>query len=208
MLCTDTDMPEDGWWHVTQARPLVPIGSKNGCPFVSKDPDVLSTPSSPWSFSYVAYSGSGVPCPGLHHDVDGPGAAATNTAESHSARSIEDDLFIGTLLSCSSATECAEKFAQPSRLAFRGDAGISHGTDYGTNYGTSGDGKAPPVAPMPNTWLRLGLLFDWVERGAAPGMSVTVAAGEKSLPLCSYPSYPRHVTGRVASASSYRCNQP
>jgi len=78
----------------------------------------------------------------------------------------------------------------------------------GTNYATSGDGQTLPVAPVPNTYDRLGLLFDWVERGVAPGMSVTVTAGEKSLPLCSYPSYPRYVTGPAASASSYRCNQP
>jgi hypothetical protein len=78
----------------------------------------------------------------------------------------------------------------------------------GANYATSGDGKTLPVAPVPNTWDRLALLFDWVERGVAPGMSITVTAGEKSLPLCSYPAYPRYVTGPVASASSYRCNQP
>ena len=37
---------------------------------------------------------------------------------------------------------------------------------------------------------------------------VTVTAGEKSLPLCSYPTYPRYVSGPVASASSYRCTTP
>ena len=78
----------------------------------------------------------------------------------------------------------------------------------GTNYGTSGDGKTLPVAPVPNTWDRLALLFDWVERGVAPGMSITVTAGEKSLPLCSYPAYPRYVTGPMVLASSYRCTQP
>jgi hypothetical protein len=52
---------------------------------------------------------------------------------------------------------------------------------------------------------RLTLLFDWVERGVAPGMSITVTAGEKSLPLCSYPSYPKYIDGPAASASSYRC---
>ena len=78
----------------------------------------------------------------------------------------------------------------------------------GANYGTSGDGKTLPMAPVPNTWDRLSLLFDWVERGVAPGMSITVSAGEKSLPLCSYPAYPRYVGGPVASAASYRCNQP
>ena len=38
-------MPSAGWWHVTHARPLLPIGSKNGCPFVSSVPDVFSTPA-------------------------------------------------------------------------------------------------------------------------------------------------------------------
>jgi feruloyl esterase len=78
----------------------------------------------------------------------------------------------------------------------------------GTNYGTSGEGKMLSVAPVPNGWDRLALLFDWVERGVAPGMSVTVTAGEKSLPLCSYPTSPRYVTGTSDSASSYRCSQP
>ena len=41
-----------------------------------------------------------------------------------------------------------------------------------------------------------------------PGMSITVTAGEKSLPLCSYPAYPKYVSGPAASASSYRCSQP
>jgi len=75
----------------------------------------------------------------------------------------------------------------------------------GTNYGTSGDGRTLPVAPIPNKWDRLSLLFDWVERGVAPGMSITVSAGEKSLPLCSYPTYPKYVSGPETSASSYRC---
>jgi len=78
----------------------------------------------------------------------------------------------------------------------------------GTNYGTSGDGKTLAVAPVPNAWDRLALLFDWVERGVAPGMSITVSAGEKSLPLCSYPTYPKYVSGPDASASSYRCATP
>ena len=51
----------------------------------------------------------------------------------------------------------------------------------------------------------MGLLFDWVERGNAPAMSVTVTAGEKSLPLCSYPTYPRYKSGTAESAASYEC---
>ena len=33
--------------------------------------------------------------------------------------------------------------------------------------------------------------MNWVERNEAPGMSVTVTAGDRSLPLCSYPAYPK-----------------
>jgi hypothetical protein len=33
-------------------------------------------------------------------------------------------------------------------------------------------------------------------------MSITVTAGEKSLPLCSYPTYPKYVGGPAISASS------
>ena len=114
MLRTDNDMPSDGWWHVTQARPFVPIGSKNGCPFVSSGPDVFSTPSWPCSLSYVANSGSGVPCPGLHHDVGGPGAAATKTAESHTARSVDCHLVIRPLLSCVRRWDAAQRSLKPS----------------------------------------------------------------------------------------------
>jgi feruloyl esterase len=48
-------------------------------------------------------------------------------------------------------------------------------------------------------------LFEWVENNVAPGMSVTVTAAEKSLPLCSYPTYPRYKGGSPGSASSYEC---
>jgi hypothetical protein len=75
----------------------------------------------------------------------------------------------------------------------------------GTSYGVSGEGKTIPPAPIPNRYDQLGLLFDWVEKGVAPAMSVTATAGERSLPLCSYPSYPRYRTGDPASASSYEC---
>ncbi len=42
--------------------------------------------------------------------------------------------------------------------------------------------------------------------GTAPGASVTVVAGERSLPLCGYPSYPRYVSGPATAAASYRCS--
>ena len=39
----------------------------------------------------------------------------------------------------------------------------------GTNYTTDGDGKKLEAKPIPNTFDRLALLTDWVEKGAAPG---------------------------------------
>jgi hypothetical protein len=77
----------------------------------------------------------------------------------------------------------------------------------GTSYTVDGTGKTIAPAPIPNQYDRNALLFDWVERGTAPPMSVVVAAGERSLPLCSYPSYPRYVSGPANAASSYRCSQ-
>jgi feruloyl esterase len=75
----------------------------------------------------------------------------------------------------------------------------------GTNYTVDGSGRTIPAQPIPNRFDQLGLLFDWVENGMAPGKSVPVSAGEKSLPLCSYPSYPRYRSGDAGSAASYEC---
>ena len=75
----------------------------------------------------------------------------------------------------------------------------------GANYTVDGEGRTIPSLPIPNRYDQHALLFDWVEKGQAPGMSVTVTAGEKSLPLCSYPAYPRYRQGPAASASSYEC---
>jgi feruloyl esterase len=78
----------------------------------------------------------------------------------------------------------------------------------GTNYGIDADGDAIPVAPIPNTYNRLDILTRWVEQDVAPGKSVVVTAGERSLPLCSYPEYPKYVSGPAGSASSYVCSAP
>jgi feruloyl esterase len=71
-----------------------------------------------------------------------------------------------------------------------------------------GKGREIPSVPIPNRYDQVALLFDWVEKGTAPGMSVTLVAGEKSLPLCSYPTYPKYQTGSPAAAASYVCTQP
>ena len=78
----------------------------------------------------------------------------------------------------------------------------------GTNHTVDGEGRAIAAAPIPNGYDRIALLFDWVEKGVAPGMSVTVTAGEKSLPLCSYPTYPKYRGGPAAAAASYSCATP
>ena len=78
----------------------------------------------------------------------------------------------------------------------------------GTNYSIDGDGKTIPTAPIPNSFDRLFILMSWVENRIAPGKSLTVTAGEKSLPLCSYPAYPKYVNGPVSAASSYTCALP
>ena len=77
----------------------------------------------------------------------------------------------------------------------------------GTSYNTDGTGKTITPAPIPNRYDQTALLFDWVERGTAPPMSVIVTAGERSLPLCSYPTYPRYASGPTEAAASYRCAQ-
>jgi feruloyl esterase len=77
----------------------------------------------------------------------------------------------------------------------------------GTGYTTDGNGRALTPAPIPNRYDQTALLFDWVERQIAPPMSVVLTAGDRSLPLCSYPQYPRYVRGPADTASSYRCSR-
>jgi feruloyl esterase len=75
----------------------------------------------------------------------------------------------------------------------------------GTSYTSDGSGKAITPAPIPNRYDQWGLLFDWVEKKVSPPMEPTLTAGERSLPLCSYPTYPRYASGPATAASSYRC---
>jgi hypothetical protein len=75
----------------------------------------------------------------------------------------------------------------------------------GNNYSFNGEGTAIPAKPIPNTYDRVGLLMRWVESKEAPGKTVTVTAGERSLPMCSYPEFPGYVGGDVNAATSYAC---
>jgi feruloyl esterase len=76
----------------------------------------------------------------------------------------------------------------------------------GTNYGVDGEGKTIQARPIPNTFDRVTLLTDWVEKGVAPGKSIQVTAGDRSLPMCSYPEYPKYSKGQVDAADSYACS--
>ncbi|MEJ2111201.1 MAG: tannase/feruloyl esterase family alpha/beta hydrolase, partial [Acidobacteriota bacterium] len=78
----------------------------------------------------------------------------------------------------------------------------------GTNYSTDGEGKSIPAAPIPNAFSRFELLVNWVEKTEAPPMAVTVKAGDRSLPMCSYPAYPKYNDGPTGAASSYACAVP
>jgi len=80
----------------------------------------------------------------------------------------------------------------------------------GENYSVDGDGKTIPTAAIPTpTYLQqVDWLMDWVENNIAPRKSPTVSAGDRSLPLCSYPMYPKYVDGPTDLASSYRCALP
>ncbi len=80
----------------------------------------------------------------------------------------------------------------------------NHGLS-GTTYVKDADGKAVPSAPIPNTYDRLSLLMDWVEKKIPPPKQVVVTAGERSLPLCSFPLYPKYVSGPPSEAGSYTC---
>ncbi|MBN2320363.1 MAG: tannase/feruloyl esterase family alpha/beta hydrolase [Acidobacteria bacterium] len=78
----------------------------------------------------------------------------------------------------------------------------------GTNYSVNGEGKSITAAPIPNAFSRFDLLVDWVEKDAPPPMAVTVKAGDRSLPMCSYPAYPKYVGGPTDTAASYECTAP
>jgi feruloyl esterase len=83
----------------------------------------------------------------------------------------------------------------------------SHGL-FGTSYTINGDGEHIQAAAIPNTYDRLPLLMDWVEKRIAPPRQITVSAGERTLPMCSYPEYPKYVSGSPADARSYACAHP
>ena len=73
----------------------------------------------------------------------------------------------------------------------------------------NGAGVAIPLSAIPSTFNRVQALIDWVEQGVAPGKTALVTSATRSLPLCSYPAYPRYLgVGATTDAASYECATP
>jgi feruloyl esterase len=78
----------------------------------------------------------------------------------------------------------------------------------GSSAAIDGDGNTITPTAIPSGIDRLALLTNWVEHGIAPGMSETLTGPTGSLPMCSYPEYPRYQGGDRNAAASYRCTRP
>lgn len=78
----------------------------------------------------------------------------------------------------------------------------------GRSAAINGDGESVSQFPIPNQFNCNALLFAWVERNEAPGKTVIATSGSRSLPLCSYPNYPRYKGGPPESAESYESTAP
>jgi len=78
----------------------------------------------------------------------------------------------------------------------------------GRSAGTNGDGQNMSQFSIPNRFDRTSLITAWVEQNEAPGRTLVVTAGGRSLPLCSYPNYPRYKGGPPESAASYESAGP
>jgi pimeloyl-ACP methyl ester carboxylesterase len=78
----------------------------------------------------------------------------------------------------------------------------------GNSHTTNGAGQEIARFAIPNQYDKRGALIAWVEQNQAPGKTLIVKAGDRSLPLCAYPDYPKYVSGPPESASSYECAAP
>jgi feruloyl esterase len=72
----------------------------------------------------------------------------------------------------------------------------------------NGDGEQVDAIQVPSNVDRFALLRNWVEKGVAPGRSEVVSAGARSMPMCSYPEFPRYQGGDTSLAGSYACAAP
>jgi hypothetical protein len=78
----------------------------------------------------------------------------------------------------------------------------------GAVQGTDGDGKTTTADAIASEYERFAYLVRWVERRVAPGKALEVSTGGRTMPLCSYPEYPKYISGSPTTASSYTCTAP
>ncbi|MBN2684011.1 MAG: tannase/feruloyl esterase family alpha/beta hydrolase [Pontiellaceae bacterium] len=78
----------------------------------------------------------------------------------------------------------------------------------GNIFATNGSGEKTQGGAIPNQFDKLKILRDWVEKNEAPEKTLVVTAGNRSLPLCSYPNYPKYIGGPLNEASSYKSTTP
>lgn len=78
----------------------------------------------------------------------------------------------------------------------------------GRSAAITGSGAAAEPFELPNQTDRFALLRNWVEQGEAPAMAVPVTSAARSLPMCSYPTYPQYTGGDATQAASYTCSAP
>jgi feruloyl esterase len=68
-----------------------------------------------------------------------------------------------------------------------------------------GSGQAIQRTALPSSYERFAVLVDWVERMIVPAMSLTVSGGGRTMPLCSYPYYPRAAGASPTALPSFVC---
>jgi hypothetical protein len=78
----------------------------------------------------------------------------------------------------------------------------------GSSFSVNGDGQSVQSFQIPNQLDRQAILMAWVEQNQAPAKTLVVTSGNRSLPMCSYPNYPKYVSGPAELASSYVSTAP
>lgn len=76
------------------------------------------------------------------------------------------------------------------------------------NWSVDGLGKPLPVEAVPSASDQLAMLTEWVEKQVTPPKFLVATSGKRSLPICSFPAYPRYTSGDPAAAKSYICTRP
>lgn len=76
------------------------------------------------------------------------------------------------------------------------------------SYVVNGKGETLQVREMPTTYDRLAALREWVEKGVVPPKAPTLTGRTGTMPLCSFPDYPRYTAGDPTQSASYSCTAP